>query len=141
MFFSWVVDSWFPIALSGRIVNFLKFMRQKLESRGSHWENKYLKKLEENKFGRYLDIVWNFAFSISKWFSKIVVWKFFIIWLFTPFWRLRGVKFYLSFFLHFYPAEFTPDGVLSSLYSYVRPYVRPSEIFFEIFGFLGSSRW
>ena len=32
-------------------------MRQKLESRGSHWENKYLKKLEENKFGRYLDIV------------------------------------------------------------------------------------
>ena len=45
----------------------------------------------------------------------------------------------------FNPAEFTPDGVLSSLYSYVRPsvrpYVRPSEIFFEIFGFLGSSRW
>ena len=26
--------------------------------------------------------------------------------------------------LYFYPAEFTPDGVLSSLYSYVRPYVR-----------------
>ena len=26
---------------------------------------------------------------------------------------------------YFYPAEFTPDGVLSSLYSYVRPYVRP----------------
>ena len=28
------------------------------------------------------------------------------------------------FFNPFYPAEFTPDGVLSSLYSYVHPYVR-----------------
>ena len=30
------------------------------------------------------------------------------------------------FFDHFYPAEFTPDGVLSSLYSYVRTSVRTS---------------
>ena len=45
---------------------------------------------------------------------------------------------------HFCPAEFTPDGVLSSLYSYVRTYVRTyllSEIFSEIFVFLGSSCW
>ena len=46
----------------------------------------------------------------------------------------------------FYPAEFTPDGVLSSAYSYVRtyvrPYVRPSQKFLisnDIFGFLGPS--
>ena len=55
---------------------------------------------------------------------------------------------------HFYPAEFTLDGVLSSLYSYVRTYVRPyvrpsvrtyvrpSQKFLisnDIFGFLGPS--
>ena len=51
---------------------------------------------------------------------------------------------------HFYPAEFTQDGVLSSAYSYVRPYVhtsvrpyvRPSQKFLisnDIFGFLAPS--
>ena len=43
-----------------------------------------------------------------------------------------GVKSYFTFFLHFYPTEFTPDGVLSSLL------VRTYEIFFEncFFGIL-----
>ena len=53
-----------------------------------------------------------------------------------------GVKSHLFFSLHFYPAEFTPDGVLSSAYSYVRTYVRTSQKFLisnDIFGFLGPS--
>ena len=40
----------------------------------------------------------------------------------------------------FYPVEFTPDGVLSSLYLYVGRYVRPSEFFWDflIFGIIMS---
>ena len=54
-----------------------------------------------------------------------------------------GPKIYISFI--------TPRSLLrmgycrhctrTSVRTSVRPYVRPSEIFFEIFGFLGSSRW
>ena len=45
----------------------------------------------------------------------------------------------MLYFSSFYPAEFTPDGVLSSLFSYVRvrTYVRPSKIFFGDFCFFG----
>ena len=77
---------------------------------------------------------------MSQWMSRIHPWEFPVNWtqnfkiINDLSWDLKNRRY---FFIHFYPAEFTPDGVLSSLYSYVRPYVRPSEIFFEIFVFLG----